>query len=148
MEYSEGEPGSLPAPILYAVLRLRVDVFVVEQECAYPELDGRDLEPGCRWWWAEEGGRILATLRLLDEDEETGRIGRVATAVDGRGRGLAGALMDRAVAECGARGHRRIVLDAQTVMADWYARRGFVVTGEEFFDDGIGHVPMERLLDS
>src|SRR5690606_32451433 len=48
--------AELTARQLHDLLRLRVDVFVVEQECAYPELDGRDTEPGTQHLWAEVGG--------------------------------------------------------------------------------------------
>ena len=52
---------------LYKILKLRVDVFVVEQACAYPELDGHDLDPGARQLWIERSGDVVATLRVLDE---------------------------------------------------------------------------------
>src|SRR3712207_9356290 len=54
---------------VYALCRLRVDVFVVEQQCPYPELDGRDTEPATVHLWVEEDGRVLATLRLLDDGD-------------------------------------------------------------------------------
>ena len=91
---------------LYALLRLRVDVFVVEQRCPYPERDGRDTEPGTRHVWlaaedgtedsAEDGtedGAPSAYLRILDEPDGTARIGRVCVAPAARGAGLAGRLM-------------------------------------------------------
>ena len=56
----------LDAGTLHDVLRLRQDVFVLEQECLYPDLDGRDLDPGTVQVWAEdEEGRVVATLRIL-----------------------------------------------------------------------------------
>ena len=124
---------------LYALLRLRVDVFVVEQRCPYPELDGRDLEPGTRHVWLQDpGGAPLAYLRLLD-DGEARRIGRVVTARAARGRGLAERLMTRALA---LSADRPVVLDAQAPLERWYARFGFVRTGDDFDEDGILHVPM------
>ncbi|NED64792.1 GNAT family N-acetyltransferase, partial [Streptomyces sp. SID10244] len=68
---------------LYQILRLRVDVFVVEQACPYPELDGRDLEPNTRQFWiSDTEGCVIATLRLLTEPPSADgrpllRIGRV-----------------------------------------------------------------------
>ncbi len=57
----ELDPGTL-----HDVLRLRQDVFVLEQECLYPDLDGRDLDPGTVQVWAEDAeGRVVATLRIL-----------------------------------------------------------------------------------
>jgi ElaA protein len=131
----------LTAAQLYAVLRLRCDVFVVEQECAYPEVDGRDLLPGTRHRWISDGdGGIDAYLRVLAEPGGAARIGRVVTAKSARGRGLAGELM--AAALDGAPGE--FVLDAQTYAQGLYARFGFVAEGEEFLDDGIPHITMRR----
>jgi ElaA protein len=132
---------------LYDLLRLRVDVFVVEQECAYPELDGRDVEPDAVMLWAEEDEQVLATVRLLADHSDDGadadalRIGRVATATAARGRGLAADLMRLAL----DRAEGRLVrLDAQAHLEGWYARFGFVVDGPGFLEDGIPHVPMSR----
>ena len=130
--------------VLYAILRLRVDVFVVEQECAYPELDGRDLEDDALLVWVEEDGEVLATARWL-LDGEDGRIGRIATAPSARGAGLARLLIDHCL-EIGA--GRLVRLDAQSHLADWYGRAGFVVAGDEFLEDGIPHLPMERPADA
>ena len=123
---------------LYAILRLRVDVFVVEQDCPYPELDGRDVEPDALMLWAEEDDEVLATVRLLVDGDDR-RIGRVATREAARGQGLAAVLMERAVEL--AEG-RLVRLDAQAHLEGWYARFGFVVDGEPFLEDGIPHVPM------
>ena len=131
--------SELPVEVLYRILQLRVDVFVVEQTCPYPELDGRDLEPEARQLWVEEDSRILATLRLLRDDESTARIGRVATAATARSRGLARELMERAIAEAG---NADIVLDAQAQLEGWYARFGFRRSGDTFIEDDIPHVPM------
>jgi ElaA protein len=124
----------------YLLWQLRESVFVVEQTCPYPELDGRDLEPGTRHVWVAEAGRPVAYLRILD-DPGCARIGRVLVAASHRGRGLAARLMDAALAEVGGRPVR---LDAQSYLVDWYARFGFTACGEEFLEDGIPHVPMAR----
>jgi ElaA protein len=130
----------LDARTAYELWQLRVDVFVVEQECCYRELDGRDVEPGTRHVWARRDGAVVACLRVLQEPDGICRIGRVCVAAGARGEGWAGRVMQEAlhlVAE------RRCVLDAQTYLADWYRRWGFAPTGPEFLDDGIPHVPME-----
>ena len=128
--------------VLHDILRLRCDVFVVEQECAYPELDGRDLEPDARQLWIERAdGEVVATLRLLRDPDGTARIGRVATAASARGEGLAAQLMTRALE---LTGDGDVVLDAQTYLEDWYARFGFVRAGADYVEDGIPHVPMRR----
>lgn len=129
---------------LYRLLWLRVTVFVVEQEAAYPEVDGRDIEPGAELLWASEGDDVLATLRVLREEANT-RIGRVATGSAARGRGIAAELMRAAIEVLDAEAPGvPILLDAQAHLASWYARFGFVVSGPPFAEDGIPHVPMRR----
>jgi ElaA protein len=122
----------------YAVWRLRQQVFVVEQACPYPDLDGRDDEPGTRHVLLRDGVRLVGYARVLD-DGETWRIGRVVLAEEARGRGLADNLMVTALDVCP---DRDIVLDAQSPLADWYQKFGFAVDGEEFVEDGIPHLPM------
>ena len=130
----------LDTTALYAILKLRADVFVVEQECAYGDMDGRDDEPGTRHLWFTRDGEIRAYLRLLN-DGDAKRIGRVVTAKSARGAGLAGRLMTEALTVVG---NRPSVLDAQAHLVDFYARYGFRPTGPEFLEDGIPHVPMRR----
>ena len=86
----------VPPETLYRMLWLRLRVFVVEQRAAYPELDGRDIEPGAELMWASDGDEVLSTLRILADPTEM-RIGRVATDAAARGRGIAAELMRRAV---------------------------------------------------
>ncbi|BAL92047.1 putative GCN5-related N-acetyltransferase [Actinoplanes missouriensis 431] len=130
----------LDTTTLYAILRLRVDVFVVEQECPYPELDGRDTEPGTRHLWFERGGEVRAYLRVL-RDPDAERIGRVVTAKDARGAGLAGRLITEALTVIG---NRPAVLHAQAHLADYYATFGFAPSGPEYLEDGIPHIPMAK----
>ncbi|MGH3663164.1 MAG: GNAT family N-acetyltransferase [Micromonosporaceae bacterium] len=152
--------AELDPATLYGLLQLRVDVFVVEQECLYPELDGRDMEPDTVHIWVEaaqqpptpdgsashhgsdrQPAAILGCLRVLREPDGAAVIGRVCTAVDARGGGVAHRLVTRALQEIGGRPCR---LNAQAYLVDFYAGHGFAVTGPEFDDDGIPHVPMAR----
>lgn len=130
----------LNALTLYRILALRAEVFVLEQECAYLDLDGRDTEPDARQLWiAGQDGSVLATLRLLTDPGGVARIGRVATARAGRNSGLAGQLMRRALELAAG---NPVVLDAQVYLAGWYAGFGFVRDGADFLEDGIPHLPM------
>jgi ElaA protein len=124
----------------YGVWRLRQAVFVVEQASVYPDLDGRDLEPTTRHLVLSEDDVVVGYLRIVD-DEDAARIGRVVVARSARGRGLADELMRAALAEVG---DRPVRLDAQTGLAGWYASYGFEVSGPEFDDGGILHLPMTR----
>ncbi|HLT61198.1 MAG TPA: GNAT family N-acetyltransferase [Microlunatus sp.] len=129
---------------LHDLLRLRVDVFVVEQDCPYPEIDGRDTDPATEHLWVEVDGEVAACLRILD-DGVTARIGRVATAQEQRGQGYAAQLMRMAL---GRIGDRPTVLEAQAYLEEWYGQFGFVRTGEDYLEDGILHVPMVRAVPS
>jgi ElaA protein len=135
----------LDAATLYALLRLRVEVFVVEQNCPYPELDGRDLLAETRHFWlADADGTVISTLRLMEEFPDgraVFRIGRVATMKNERGRGHSARLMRAALAEVG---DDSCQISAQTYLTGMYARHGFVLDGAEFVEDGIPHVPMLR----
>ena len=124
----------------YRLWQLRESVFVVEQDCPYLELDGRDLEPRTRHVWVDSDTGPVGYLRILD-DGGTARIGRVLVARSHRGHGLSGALMRAALAEIG---ERPSVLDAQSPLAGWYAGFGYEQSGDEFVEDGIPHVPMRR----
>jgi predicted GNAT family N-acyltransferase len=125
---------------VYGLCRLRVDVFVVEQECPYPELDGRDVEPSTVHVWFEDDGAVLATIRVLD-DGATRVIGRVSTAASARGQGLAARLMEEGIALCDG---FPVTLGAQAHLEGWYERFGFRRSGETYVEDGIPHVPMRR----
>jgi ElaA protein len=130
----------LDARTAYLLWQLRERVFVVEQECPYLDLDGRDLEPATRHVYVDVAGAPVAYLRLL-EDPEGIRIGRVVVDDAHRGQGLAEQLMKAALDVVGERPCR---LDAQSYLVGWYRRFGFEACGEEFLDDGIPHVPMSR----
>lgn len=126
---------------LHDILRLRSEVFVVEQECIYLDVDGRDVEPGTVHYWIERTGEIVAYLRALSDDDGGVRIGRVVTAPSARGNGLAARLVTSVAS--GVRG--TLVLDAQTYLTEWYEQLGFAIDGDEFVEDGIPHVPMRRV---
>ena len=124
---------------LYGLLRLRVDVFVVEQECPYPELDGRDAEPTTlHLWFADDDGTVLSTIRVLENGEDRA-IGRVATAASARGRGLSALLVQRGIELCAG---RTIDIGAQAYLESWYERFGFRRSGPGYLEDGIPHLPM------
>ena len=135
--------GELPASVLYGLLKLRAEVFVVEQDCAYLDPDGRDLEPSTRHLWVEaDDGSIVASLRVLAEADGGSSIGRVVTAASHRSQGLAAGLVKEALTDA----PRPVRINAQSHLVDWYGGLGFAVAGAEFVEDGIPHIPM--VLDS
>jgi ElaA protein len=139
VDIRDAHTADVAAPTLYRILALRAAIFVVEQNCVYLDPDGRDLEPDARQLWIERDGEVVATLRLLRDPDGAARIGRVATAESARGAGLADALMRRAL-ELAPDGEVR--LGAQSYLADWYGRFGFVRDGADYLEDGIAHLPM------
>ncbi|GHE09525.1 GNAT family N-acetyltransferase [Klenkia taihuensis] len=127
---------------LYGLLRLRVDVFVVEQTCPYPELDGRDAEPGTLHVWVPGAdGEVLSCIRVLENGEDRA-VGRVATAASARGRGLSAQLVRRGLELCAG---RTVDIGAQAYLEGWYARFGFQRSGEDYLEDGIPHLPMRMV---
>jgi ElaA protein len=144
----------LDVTIAYGVWKLRQDVFVVEQDCPYEDLDGRDLEPttvhvvmlgeAAPDSVSDGGTRVLGTARVLDDGGEW-RIGRVALVkgARGKGKGLSDELMRAALRHIEAAGDDRdVVLDAQSPLTRWYGKHGFGEDGAEFLEDGIPHTPM------
>ena len=126
---------------LYDLLRVRIAVFVVEQNCPYQEADGLDR----RAWHVfarDGGGTIQACLRILEPENGTTQIGRVLTAH--RGTGLGRALMERSIRAAWEKtGARRIRLEAQSYAQGFYEKLGFRRTeAPEFLEDGIPHVEM------
>ncbi|WP_282780219.1 GNAT family N-acetyltransferase [Nocardia sp. CC201C] len=129
---------------LYKLLKLRVEVFVVEQKCAYPELDGLDLLPETRHFWLDDEGEVICTLRLLEEHRDgvkSFRIGRLCTSVPARGHGYTTRVLQAALAEAGS---ATVRLNAQTYLVDMYTKHGFKPDGDEYIEDGIPHIPMRR----
>jgi len=130
----------LTALEFHDLLRLRCDVFVVEQECAYPELDGNDTAPGTEHHWIEADDGVVCCARTLTGPDGSVRIGRVATAATARRAGWAAEMVTALVARYPG---SNIVLDAQSHLVGWYERLGFEASGDEFVEDGIPHVPMQ-----
>ena len=126
---------------LYAILRLRVAVFVVEQHCPYMELD--ELDQGAVHVWMEDEGGIQAYLRVMDRGVESEHvsIGRVIAVR--RHQGLGSAILSegiRAARECFHASD--VYLEAQAYARPFYERAGFRQVSEEFLMDGIPHVRM------
>jgi predicted GNAT family N-acyltransferase len=125
-------------------LELRRRVFVGQQGVTL-EADQDGLDPDATHIVAIEGGRVVGTCRLVFDDR-LARLGRMAVDDDWRGRGLGGALLAEAEAQARAAGAARARLHAQLAARSLYERGGFQVQGEEFMEEGIPHVTMEKLL--
>ncbi|MFD1744395.1 GNAT family N-acetyltransferase [Rhizobium helianthi] len=129
---------------LYALLRLRVDVFVVEQACAYPELDGDDLN-ALHLRFLQDGLPIACARIFQPSPSAHPRIGRVAVSKDHRGEGLGAALMAEALSTCElAFPSQPIEISAQSYLLAFYTSLGFRPISEEYVEDGLPHIDMLR----
>jgi ElaA protein len=132
---------------LYEILKLRTDVFYVEQKVDESELDRRDMEPTTvHLWIPGESGEVAAYLRVLQDDvaeyEDAVRVlGRVVVGAAHRGRGLARLLLARVIE---LHGSESMLLHSQSYITGLYAGVGFVAVGEEFVEAGIAHRTMYR----
>lgn len=138
--------GGLPNADLYAILAARVDVFVVEQDCPYSELDGLD-QTAQHLWAVTETGQIAAYARITAPGTrfEEPSIGRVITASAFRGRGLGRQLMNRALEL--AQSHypdASLRISAQQHLQPFYETLGFQFVCGPYDEDGIPHVEMLR----
>lgn len=127
---------------LFQIYKLRVAVFIVEQQCAYPEID--DADQAAYHLWLQDGDGIAAYLRVLPPGTtfDTASIGRVIAVKRRQGLGsrIVAAGIRAAQEQFGA---QTITIEAQTYARELYQRAGFVQTSEEFLEDGIPHIRME-----
>ena len=130
---------------LYGIMKLRVDVFVVEQKCLAPELDGRDQDAIHVWIEDEEGA--VAYLRVLAPgvESEYPALGRVLTSQKVRGTGVGSLLMEKGIQVTEETyGKCPIYLEAQCYAEGFYGKHGFQRISDKFMLDGILHYKMLR----
>jgi ElaA protein len=131
---------------LYDLLRLRTDIFVVEQNCPYPELDGKDEHEEALHLWHYVPDRIMAAyLRILPPglSYEGVSFGRVAVHGEFRGSGLAHRLVDKAIEIAGRSWPGvKIQIGAQEYLTSFYKAHGFRVVSSPYLEDDIPHIDM------
>ena len=133
--------SELTADELFEIMRIRVSVFVVEQNCPYQELD--EFDKSAIHMYLEDKSGIVAYLRLMDKSEkrEFASIGRVLCLR--RREGLATKLLSQAIETAKEQfGADKIYLEAQTYARGLYEKLGFKQISEEFLEDGIPHIKM------
>ena len=139
--------AELTLPELYAALRLRSEIFVVEQNCPYLDLDGLD-EAAFHLLGRTETSELAAYTRLLPKGvsyPDYASIGRVVVAQSVRGGGLGQALMRESIRHCERLfGAGPIKIGAQQYLERFYQEFGFEQCGDGYDEDGIPHLPMLR----
>ena len=126
---------------LYELLKSRTEVFVVEQNCIYQDLDDKDYHSLHIFY--EENGRIIAYLRAFEKDssKKIVQIGRVLTL--SHGTGIGGKLLKEGIKQIKDKFNpSKIYIEAQCYATGFYEREGFVISSDEFLEDGIPHVEM------
>ncbi len=132
---------------LHDLIKLRIDVFVVEQTCPYPELDGLDSLSSTLHIHGKVDDRLVAYARALapTATSSTAKIGRVVTDSDYRHKGLARQMLGRLITKVEQSWPTaELKLSSQTQVTQLYRSLGFVPISEEYIEDGIAHIDMQR----
>lgn len=147
IQWQDLHHSDLTVPTLYTLLQLRSAVFVVEQACAYQDVDGDDLCGENRHLLGWRNGELVAYARILKSDEEFEPvvIGRVIISPAARGEKLGYQLMQQALASCEKHWPQKaLYLGAQAHLQPFYASFGFVPVTDVYDEDGIAHIGMAR----
>lgn len=129
------------------LIQLREAVFVVEQDCPYLDVDGKDLD-AYHIWAEDESGNCLCTSRILKPSVSYNEvaIGRVCTSKNARGKKLGKEMMVRCIAFIADNMNaQEIRISAQTYLLKFYSELGFKPQGEEYLEDNIPHIEMLRV---
>ncbi len=135
--------SKLDTTTLYNLLELRSEVFVVEQNCVYQDLDGKDFK--AFHIWAEESDSIIAYARVFEDGlvyENSSSIGRVVVSEAYRKKELGKELMKKAIDFLLKRGTHSIRISAQKHLEPFYSQLGFSSIGKPYLEDGIPHIAM------
>ncbi|TKB50662.1 GNAT family N-acetyltransferase [Ferrimonas sediminicola] len=133
---------------LYDLIKLRIEIFVVEQTCPYPELDDKDRAPGAHHLLGYNGDTLVACARLLPPGVsfEGVSIGRVAIDAGWRGGQRGHQLMEQALSACELLWPGQVIeIGAQEHLQGFYRRHGFQAVSDSYLEDGIPHVDMRRV---
>ncbi len=145
MNYVSKEFNELTNKELYEILKSRAEIFVVEQNINYVDMD--DIDYVSRHFFLEDGKRVVACLRAyyLDEEKTILKIGRVLSIKHGKGLGTE--LMNKALEEISTNKLcKKIFISAQKHAVDFYKEFGFETVSEEYMEEGIVHIAMEKQL--
>lgn len=140
MAYTVKRFDELTLKELYGILKIRNAIFIVEQNCPYQDIDGKDEDSVHVFLWRD--GQVDACLRFFPKDEETVQIGRVVTRV--HGQGLGGGLLREGIRQVRQMmpSCKKIYIEAQCQAQGYYEKAGFKVSSDVFLEDGIPHVQM------
>ncbi|MES2934398.1 MAG: GNAT family N-acetyltransferase [Pseudomonadota bacterium] len=149
LEWRWHDFSDLSAHDLYALLALRQEVFILEQRCLYPDIDGSDQAAQHLLGWHNGDGaaRLVAYLRCFEPGVKYAEaaLGRIVTAPAVRGQGLGSALVQQGIAQVQGRFPAQAIrISAQAHLEDFYRRFGFESSSAPYDEDGILHIDMLR----
>src|SRR6218665_27683 len=137
---------ALTATELYEILRLRTEVFVVEQQCVFQDMDNRDQH--CYHLLGRKGDLLAAYTRIVPTGicyDDAPSIGPVVTSPQTRGEGLGRELMIQSIKQLfRVYGESTIRIGAQLYLKKFYESLGFVQSSDIYDEDGIDHIEMTR----
>lgn len=145
MDFKSAFFNELNTRQLYDILQLRAAVFIVEQDCVYQDIDGKDFIALHLYGAVEDKIRAYARIFAPGDYFKECSIGRVVVHQEHRASGLGKSLMNAAIRE--AEKHfnpNEIALSAQTYLVRFYEDLGFLPVGEAYLEDGIPHIKMMR----
>lgn len=125
---------------LKAIYQLRQQVFIIEQDCPYPDIDDADLS--AQHIYLGDQHSMDAYARIVTDTHSNYHIGRVVVAIDKRQHGLGQALMQAAINYCQDNNNRLIIISAQSYLSHFYRALGFQETGDYYLEDNIPHMRM------
>jgi len=147
MKWNTAKFHQLTPDQLYDILKLRVDIFVVEQKCPYPELDEKDRHVETRHMTAYDDSGLIAYTRLLPPglSYPDVSVGRFAVKPSSRNQGTGSLLMERTLEEIDKIWPDKVIrISAQAHLREFYEKFGFKKVSDSYLEDGIPHIEMLR----
>jgi len=145
MKWNTAKFHQLTPDQLYDILKLRVDIFVVEQKCPYPELDEKDRHVETRHMTAYDDSGLIAYTRLLPPglSYPDVSVGRFAVKPSSRNQGTGSLLMERTLEEIDKIWPDKVIrISAQAHLREFYEKFGFKKVSDSYLEDGIPHIEM------
>ncbi len=138
--------SDLTSQEIYSILALRIQVFCVEQQCAYQDIDG--LDQTAHHFYCAQGDAIVAYARIIPANNKTCYIGRIVVAKNFRNNKLATKIIKACINYCQKHfPQNTIEISAQSYLSDYYQSLGFKSTGKFYLEDDIPHEQMQILVD-
>ncbi|MFK8010766.1 MAG: GNAT family N-acetyltransferase [Marinicellaceae bacterium] len=128
---------------LYSILKLRLQVFCVEQNCPYQDIDDQDQQ--ALHVFIQEDSAVIAYARIIKPKNNIFHIGRVVVDENSRKLGLATQIMNQCIEEIQKQKNTTIIISAQSYLQEFYKNLGFVNTGEYYLEDNIPHERMQLI---